>query len=449
MSQRAWLLGGLCAVLLSRTAWSNDLLTAYRDAQLHDAVLQGAAAQLAAAQELVPLARAAFLPQLASQASATHERQIYPAGTTDTTGTTLSSAKGNVSTFNIMLTQTLWDLAGLRRLNQAHSQVAEARLIYRNAEQNLILRVAQAYFAIQSAADQLDTTNSQRQAFAELLRQAQVREQQGLTGHTDVAEAQSFLDDTEPSVIDAQNALEDAKRGLAEITGSYPQSVAPLREDVPLLRPEPDSADEWAGAARQDNLDVQVAALAADVAQQDVKAQRAKYWPTLSLQGAVTHTTEPNAFGGNQEVDGLGLQLSWPIYQSGTVHALVRQSQAMSAQAEAQLDSTQRHAERLALLAFRSVQTGVTRVQAAKQAVEAGRHAVDASRLGVEFGTRNEFDLLNQQNNYYSAERNYRQSRYTYLTAVLQLKQLANRLEEADLIGIDRLLVVATDLHGP
>jgi len=449
MGRHGWLLMGLCGILFSQGAWTNDLLTAYREAQHRDAVLQAASAQLAGAEELVPQARAAFLPQLLSQGSTTHERQVYAIGSTNLTGTSLSSAAGNVSTFNITVGQPMWDLAGLRRLKQAHSQVEQARLVYRNAAQNLILRVAQAYFAIQSAADQLDTLKSQRQAFQELLRQAQVREQQGLSTHTDVAEAESFFDTTEQPIIDAENDLEDAKRGLAEITGSYPPSVAPLREDVPLLRPEPDSAQEWAEGARHDNLDVQAAALGVDVAERDVGVQRAKYWPTLSLQGSVAHTTEPDAFGGNQEIEGVGLQLSWPLYQGGTVQSLVRQSMATLNQAKAQLDITQRHVERMVSLAFRSVQTGVARVQAAKRAVESGRIAVEASRRGVEFATRTEFDLLNQQNNYYSAVRIYRQSRYAYLTAVLQLKQLANRLQEADLVSLDELLAVGPESQTP
>jgi outer membrane protein len=344
----------------------------------------------------------------------------------------------------VTLNQTVWNLEGVRHLQEAGLQVAQAQAVYYAEEENLILRIAQAYFGILSAADKLSTTKSQRDAFGELLRQAQVRDQQGLGARIDVSEAKSFYDGTEQVVIDAENDLEDAKRALAEITGRYQESVAPLQEEIPLVGPMPDSGDEWASAARRDNLEVQAVDLGVQAAERNVQAQRAKYWPILSLQGVLSRTEEPAPLGGNQGLNSLQMRLSWPLYQSGTVQSLVRQSLAAYEQAKAQLDQTQRHAERLARLAFRSVATGVARVQAARRAVESGRDAVESSRLGVEFGSRNEFDLLNQQNNYYAAIRAYRQSRYDYLTAVLQLEQQAGRLHETDLAHVDELLV-----HGP
>jgi outer membrane protein len=444
MRHARMLLGAVCFFAVSDATFGNDLLDAYQQALERDAVLRSAAFQKAGADEVLPQAWATFVPQVTSNVDAGRERLTYlgtlqPPNAIARTATI--AATGNVATYSVTLSQTVWSLEGLRHVQEAGLQVAQAQAVYSAQEENLILRVAQAYFGILSAADKLATTQSQRDAFGELLRQAQVREQQGLSASIDVSEAQSFYDGTEQAVIDAENDLEDAKRAMGEITGRYPESAAPLQEDIPLIGPMPDSADEWALAAQHDNLDVQAADLAVQAAERNLQAQRAKYWPTLSLQGALSHTDQPESLGGNQGLDAVQMQLSWPIYQGTTVRSLVRQSSAAYEQAKAQLDQTQRHAERLARLAFRSVATGVVRVQAARRAVESGRKAVESSRLGVEFGSRNEFDLLNQQNNYYAAIRAYRQSRYDYLTAVLQLEQQAGRLHQTDLAHVDELLV--------
>jgi outer membrane protein len=84
-----------------------------------------------------------------------------------------------------------------------------------------VLRVAQAYFAILSASDQLATNRGERDAFGTLLNQAKVREQTGVGPRSDVAAGAAFYDATEQSVIDAQNALDDANLALTEIVGAH------------------------------------------------------------------------------------------------------------------------------------------------------------------------------------------------------------------------------------
>ena len=143
------------------------------------------------------------------------------------------------------MSQTLWSFQAFSQLKEANFQAAAAEAGFRSAQQNLLLRVAQAYFAILSAADQLATNRGERDAFGTLLNQAQTREQTGVGPRSDVEQAQAFYDATEQSVIDAQNALDDANLALTEIVGPHAAAIAPLRQDIPLASPEPASADEW------------------------------------------------------------------------------------------------------------------------------------------------------------------------------------------------------------
>jgi outer membrane protein len=431
LQRKHWLLVALIGASLPVRVSANDLLEAFRQARAQDPQLQAAAAQRAMTAEAVPQARSEWLPQVQSSGAAGREK-VKLADT--------PASDSKAANYGLTLSQTLWSFESYYGLKEAGLQVEQAGATYAAEEQNLILRVAQAYFGILSAADQLATSQSQRHAFEELLHQAQVREQTGLNARTDVTEAQSFYDATEQAVIDAENALEDAKRALAQITGNYLETVAPLQEDIPLRRPDPDSADAWGAAAREGNLDVRAAILGAQAAQRDVELQRSKYLPSLSAQGSATRTQQSLALGGNEDIGLVQLQINWPLYQGGRVSSLVRQAQAAYQRSAAQLELTRRGSERAARLAFRAVASGVARVEAARRSAESSRQAVEASRMGVEFGTRNEFDLLNSQSNYYTALHAYQQSRYDYLTATLQLKQQAGQLQEAQLTGIDSLL---------
>ena len=147
--------------------------------------------------------------------------------------------------------------------------------------------------------------------------------------------------------------------------------------------------------------------------------------------------------GGNQSLDTVGVQFTWPLFQGGAIASAVRQSRAQFHQAQANYEAAQRDAERLTRAAFRNTVTGIQRIGAAHRAVDSGRLAVDAMHRNVEFGTGTEFELLDAQNNYYAAVRAYAQARYDYLTNVLTLKQQAGRLTEHDLVAIDDLLIAS------
>jgi outer membrane protein len=268
-----------------------------------------------------------------------------------------------------------------------------------------------------------------------------VRAQTGVGPRSDVAQAQAFYDATLQQTIDAQNALDDAQLAMAQIVGADPGRAAPLRASIPLVSPQPTSALAWVRAATQDNLAVRAARLDAEAAARDIGAQRGEALPTFALTLSASKVGQNQALGGDQRLDTIGVQFRWPLFSGGAVASAVRRSQALHREAQERLDLVVRQAESAAQAAFRGVVTGITRIGAARQAVESGRKAVEASRRDVEFGTGTEFDLLNAQNNYYTAVRAYDQSRYDYLTNMLSLERQAGRLGEVDLARIDALLV--------
>jgi outer membrane protein len=440
----------MAMVLAVNIAHANDLKELYELALTRDASLQAAGFQRDAAIEVRPQALAQWLPQVSAVASATRERAGFdsgPSAGSQAADCALSAASGSQHCYattrglGLNMSQTLWSFQAFSQLKESNFQAAAAEAIFRSAQQNLLLRVAQAYFAILSAADQLATNRSERDAFGTLLNQARTREQTGVGPRSDVEQAQAFFDATEQSVIDAQNALDDANLALTEIVGPHAAAVAPLRQDIPLVSPEPASADEWVASARQDNFDVRTAELKMEAAARDVSAQRGRGLPTFSLTGSSSKLTQDEVLGGNQTLDTVGVSFSWPLFQGGAIASAVRQSRALYRAAQATYDSAQRDTERQTRAAFRGTVSGIQRIGAARRAVDSGHGAVEASRRNVEFGTGTEFDLLNAQNNYYAALRAYSQSRYDYLTSVLTLKQQAGRLSEHDLTAIDDLLV--------
>jgi outer membrane protein len=430
---------------------ANELERLYQLALAHDATLQAATFERAADIEARPQALSQLLPQVAASASAARDRVGYQNESSLTTSLAASCSfsadqrtqhcYGNAQQLELTLSQTIWSYEAFSRLKEANLTAAAAEATLRSAQQNLVLRVAQAYFAVLAAADQLAANLAEREAFGTLLHQAQVREQTGVGPRSDALQAQAFYDATDEAVIDAHNALDDAKLALTEIVGTHADDVVPLREDIPLAFPEPASAEDWVASAKQDNLDVRAAQLKAEAAEREIAAQRGRALPTFSLVGSSSRLNQDESLGGNQSLDSVGVAFSWPLFQGGLVASAVRQSRALYRQNSALYEAAQRDAERLTRAAFRGVVTGINRVGAAGRALQSGQGAVEASRRNVEFGTGTEFDLLNAQNNFYTEVRAYSQARYDYLTSLLTLKQQAGRLTQADLDAVDALLV--------
>jgi outer membrane protein len=429
------------------TAHGNDLLRLYEIALAQDTVLRSAGYQRDAALEARPQALAQLLPHLMASASGEQERS----GSETTNGTTpgcaltndglMQRCSGNVHGYGLALSQILWSFEDFYRLKQANLQVASAQATFMSAQQSLLLRVAQAYFGILAASDQLATNRSAHEAFRVLLDQAKGREQTGVGPRSDVEQAQAFYDLTTQNIIDAENELDDARLALTRIVATDIENLAPLRDDIPLASPDPASVEQWVASARADNPDVRAAALNVEAADRAIAAQRGRGLPNVSLVGSSTRTWQDPVLGGDQTFDGVGLSLNWPLFQGGAIASGLRQSRALYRQAQADYETAVRETESHARAAYRGVVTGIDRISAARRAVDSTRAAAEASRRNVEFGTGTEFDLLNAQNNYAFALRSYSQTRYDYLANLLLLERLAGRLTERDLQAIDDLLL--------
>ncbi|NGY04159.1 TolC family outer membrane protein [Solimonas terrae] len=433
----------LISVFGASPAQANSLLDAYRAAQHNDAVLDAALAVRDAAVEVQPQARALLLPTVTATASAAREHYRLDGANSvvgDPSNPTPADDNANFAatrrTYGLDLDQPLWSVESFQKLRQSSLEVAQAEAAYRDAQQALILRVAESYFAVLAAADNLSANRSEREAYGALVDQAQKKLQTGLGARIGVEEAQSFYTLTGQSVSDSELALLDARRALLQMT-RLSTAIVPLRGEIPLVSPRPASSDDWLVATRDDNYGVQAAELAAAAAQRGVAVVRGRYWPTISLQGSLGKTEVPDVLGGDQRVDSIGVVAQWPIFQGGMVRSQTREAEARFRQSWAEYQNRKRQAERDTLAAYRGVIAGIRNIRSGRLAVDANRTAVEASQNGVEAGTRTEFDLLNAQTNYYAALRAYYQSRYDYLDNSLKLKAQAGRLTEADLVAVD------------
>jgi len=340
------------------TAHAADLITVYRQAVQTNPQLRAAAASLQAVREQRPQAIAGLLPTLGVSGSVTRKRfkERDP------------SQPARFSTDKIAsldLRQPLFHYDSWVQLKQSDSEIAAAEADYAAAEQNLMVLVAQRYFAVLDAQDNLEFAEAEKSSIGRQLEQATQRFDVGLIAITDVKAAQARYDLSTSREIQAVSKLVEAKDALREVAGIYYDNVAPLKADLKLEHPQPDSPESWIEQAKKQNLKIMAAQARTETAQQEIRLQRAGHLPTLDLNASATYI-DLN-FGGiaplRRDDSEIGVELNVPLYQGGLVNSRTRQARSRFQEATELLQQETRAAELETRNAFRGVITDIAQVK--------------------------------------------------------------------------------------
>jgi outer membrane protein len=439
---RAFLLAGVLAPVLPLPAAAQDLFQVYREAQSYDAVFAAARHNVEAGRERLPQGRALLLPtlNLSSQATRTRTEVDSRDPAVSPSFTRYPESVGYTLTF----TQPLFRYQNWIQYEQAGHQVRQAEATFGQAYQDLIIRVAQAYFDVLAAHDTLALVRAQREAISEQLAQAKRNFEVGTATITDTHEAQARYDLNGSQEIAAQNDLESKRRALQLLTGKEPGELRPLRADVRLTPPNPPDMQAWVDLAEKQSYQVQIAESGAEVASLEAKRNSAAHLPTLDFfathgQTGANATTE-TSIGRDTTQTVIGLQLAMPLFQGGALTSRERETAALSMKAREDLENARRNAALSARQNYLAVINGVAQISALEQALISSQSALDSNKLGYEVGVRINIDVLNAQQQLFLTRRDLAVARYNTITNNLRLKAAAGSLREEDLAEVNRAL---------
>lgn len=426
----------LALVAAIGSASAADLVTIYRDALVSDPVYQGARAQYQANREKLPQARSQYLPQIGASASWFRNR-FDPEIASDITYNTTSYA--------LTLSQPIFRLQNWISISQADKQLVQAEAVLASSVQDLVVRAAQAYFDVLLAQDNVTLSESQKTAISEQLNQAKRNFEVGTATIVDTLEAQARYDQSVAKEIADRNDLEVKRRALTVLLGKLPDGLVPLKEPLPLVAPQPANIEEWVKASSESSLAVLVSRAGVEIAQEEVKRQRAGHLPTLDLSASYGHaynplSATPSVIGANSNAGAVGLTLAVPIFSGGLTQSRVREALALRDRAEQDLESTTRNVAQAVRANFLNVTSGIAQVRALEQAQVSTQSQLDSTILGRDVGVRTSVDVLNAQQQVTQTRRDLQQARYNYLMNTLRLKQATGALAETDLEQVNRAL---------
>lgn len=441
------------ALAAPRTGAADTLTDIYELALHNDHTLAAARATYSAGLEDKNLGLAQILPRVNASGgysiTDTESRGSFPAGGVlfpNSTDTTIDNI-----TWAISLDQPVFDLAAWFRFQRGTELSKQAEAIFAVAQQDLIVRSAEAYFQVLRNEANLHASRAQETALRAQLDQAKQRFEVGLSAITDMHDAQAAYDLAIAERLTDEGNLGSSLEQLSVLTGQQHRNLWRLRDEYPVSDPQPAEADAWARFAVDNNYDIKAAALNRNVAHEAARAARAEHLPKLNLslnyQNSRNSLDQDNLvtgitrkFPSDQKSGSVGLNLNMPLFAGGAISANSRQSFQQFSAASEDYAGTVRAVTQQARALYITVISDTARARARAQAIVSTRSALEASEIGYEVGTRDIVDVLAAQRTFFSAVRDYANSRIDHVLDTLRLKRQAGTLSPADIYDLNRWL---------
>ena len=432
----------LCCI--QPAVFAADLMEVYCQAVVSDPTFQQAIAQQLVTRENVPITLAPLLPSAGIGIVPTISKS-HASGPAAFLGS--QTARGYTS--ELTLSQTIFDFAQFYGFSGARSLAKGADATLSAASQALIIRTAQAYFKILEDQDNLVYIISTRTAFEKQLDQVKQQYNVGLKTVTDVYTAEAAYQTSVAATIEAENTLAVDKENLRAITGVYYPKLARLRDDFPLVKPQPANIDDWVTIAGKQNWSIKAAQYSAQAARKNVSQQFAGNLPTLNVEGTYQNNYTYNV-GGDPSLGNVGsariltstamLNLNIPIVEGGLVTAQTKQAKYNYQLSLQQLEFTLRNTLYQTRQNYLGVLAGISKIAADKESIKSNASSVAGMEAGYQVGTEILVNVLNQQKNLFLAQKQYATDRYAYVNNFLALKQAAGTLSQCDLEQINKWL---------
>lgn len=424
----------VAAMVMPYSARAEDLLASYKLALVYDADFRAARAAEVGGEQVVAIARSQILPsasaslgffknRLDTKTELTQRYDEYP-------------SKSAIVSFR----QPLFRPGAFVGVRQANEQRKASRATFSKAESDLILRVANAYFLVALASEQVASLVSQQAHAAGQLQAAKASMRAGQGTRTDVDDAQARYDLIASRLLTGWQQLDEAKSALQAITGPEVKDVRGIAPSkLELLPVGTATLEDWVDAAEERNPELLAVRSQAAAAKLEVLRATAAMLPTADLvvQRSLSQSdniVNPNARYTNNQI---GIQLSMPIYTGGYNSAKLSQAKASQQEIEAKYEGARRKLELQVQKEFNAVRSAIDRIQALELAARSAEQALVSNQKGYQAGTRSRLDILEAEEKRANVYLELNRERVSYVMSRMRLLAIADQLDEDEVARVN------------
>jgi outer membrane protein len=415
-------------LLLSSMVHAESILDVYNTAKVSDPMLLQSKAQSEEAKEAINSTRSVLLPQLDLTAGYDYYNSDRPL---------LSSEQWRAG---VQFSQEIYNPASWIHLEQAEKSAVRGGVMYAQAQQGLIIRVAEAYFNVLKAEDALKLTQSEKTAIEKYASTINEAYRVGTADLTDLQDARAQLDRVSATLVKIRNQVRNSYEALRKITKVNYQdldtlSVERFSASLPNL-----PADSLVELAVQENLSILSETMAKDIAKTDIELAQSGHLPHLSLNAGYQYSNEQRddsfySKGGSNDTYG-GVNFVLPLYSGGGTSSQVKQAELRYVAASQRLEKVYRDVSSNVRGTYNDILASLEDIKAQQQSTTSAELALSTQQLGLEVGTRTIVDVLQATSFYYDAQLRLSNARYNYILNRLYLKQLVGNLNEGDILSI-------------
>jgi outer membrane protein len=434
-----WGLGG--------AAQAQSLQELYTAARSYDATYQSARLQADSVVAKAEQSRALNRPSVSAAGTVGFNNANTPYSST-------TSARTSQQSVSVTAQQSLFNLGNQKSITQAERaiDVAQAQLLA--AEQDLIVRVVQAYFDVLASADALGTVRASKAAIVEQLASAKRNFEVGTATITDTREAQARYDLAVAQELAAENDLNVKRLALDGVVGRAGVNPKPMAVPVVLPTLQPTDVEQWVVQADDASPSLRQLRLAVDVAKLETEKARAGHMPTVGLSASLsdTHTRltgdarvgssivpfGPNS--GTGMTTNIGVTVTVPLFSGWSIQNRIKETLSLEEKSQSDLDAGRRNVAQGTRSAFYGVRSLRAQVSALEAAESSSKLALESTQLGYKVGVRVNLDVLNAQTQLFQAQRDLAKARYDVVVNSLKLRQAAGLLNPQDVTAVDALL---------
>lgn len=295
--------------------------------------------------------------------------------------------------------------------------------------------VAERYFAVLAAEDELSLVRSEREATQKNLEQLERLLAVGEATRPDRDSMQARVDNLAADEIEADNRVAIAREAISELVGRDVQEPLKRIGDNPVFSLPAQTQDYWVEAALQSNPGIQAREHGLDAADKAVSEAKAGHLPRLGLnltalrsdigyEGTLTPRSE-------NYVASLDLQV--PLYSGGSTSARVASSQGDRDAAQQELESLRREVKRETRTAYITMNAELSRIRASRVALKSAQDATASAQVTFKRGYRTATDVLYSIKEEFRARRDLYQAQYRFITSMLVLHRWSGRLADNDI----------------
>ena len=430
----------LCGLTAFGTAHAQSLTDLYQAASSYDAAFQAAKAQYEANLARAAQAKAGLYPTVSLNAnlSGTNSDVNKPVP-----GPNPNRAFGSQSA-TINATQPLYRPANRATAAQGELQATQAKSALVTAEQDLIIRVAQAYFDVLASQDSLTFVKAQKAAVSEQLAAAKRNFEVGTSTITDSREAQARFDLVVAQEIAAENDLRVKRIALDQLVGQTASAPKALAAPVKLPDLLPADVNLWVSQAQENHPSIQASLLAVDIAKLETQKAQAGEKPTIDATASYGQNYSSGSTAGRLNTDSrnatIGIALNYPLFTGYAAQNRIKETLQLEDKARNDLEAAKRTVAQATRTAYFGVLSGQGQVKALEAAEASSQSALDANKLGYQVGVRINIDVLNSQSQLFQTKRDLAKARYDVLVGGLRLRQANGTLKAEDLGAVNSLL---------